>query len=293
MAKKLPLIGVASGLGGGNQGSVDGPKCLEQADFINALNQAGLATLLPGIVQTKSSANGLEAISHIAEVCGELAALVSDNFNEHGQFCVIGGDHANAVGTWHGLSNAYDHEFGLLWFDAHLDSHTPESSQSKNVHGMPVASLLGHGDDALVNVLQSGPVLRPSQIIIIGARSYESAEVTLLNQLGVKVYFMPDIIERGLQTVVDEACELLLEKVNKIGISIDLDAVDPKDAPGTASLEPDGIAGADLTQCLQTIAARDIVLGAEIMEYNPSLDQNDKTKHLILDSIVSLFAKCN
>lgn len=202
---------------------------------------------------------------------------------EANQFCVVlGGDHAMAVGTWSGVVSALKakKEFGLLWIDAHMDSHTPETTPSHAIHGMPLAILLGHGEPLLVNLMGSGPKLSPQHVVLFGIRSFEAGEAALLASLKVRIYFMEEIRDRGVELCLQEAIQRINQAPKGFGISVDLDAFDPIDAPGVGSPEPNGLFSDGLLPELKNAFAHPNFKALEIAEYNPTCDKNQKTLKL-------------
>jgi len=230
------------------------------------------------------------SLRHLSRCLHTLAERVAGLTYAQQRFLVIGGDHSCAIGTWSGAAAglAGQGPLGLLWIDAHMDSHTPETSPSGALHGMPLACLLGHGEDAYTQLLHPGTKLRPQDICLLGVRSYEPAEARLLQQLGVRVLFMEDIHTRGLVPCMREAHRIVSRDTAGFGISIDLDAIDPHDAPGVGSPVKDGIPARDLRQALQWIAADADLIGLEIAELNPLLDSGDKT----LQAAIEMSAAC-
>lgn len=235
--------------------------------------------------------SAVQAVDVIAELCQRLAVEVAATVQAGVPFAVLGGDHSCAMGTWSGAAAALLHRrpLGLIWIDAHMDSHTPETSSSGAVHGMPLASLLGYGDSRLRNVQYAGSKVFAEHVCLIGVRSYEPAEAEFLQQHKVRVYFMDEVRERGLSTVINEAYELISRSATQFGISIDLDAIDPLDAPGVGSPEPGGIAAADLMQALAPLSAKPGLLGIEIAEFNPARDHDNKTARIIMRLIEEFF----
>lgn len=190
---------------------------------------------------------------------------------------VLGGDHSNAVGVWNGV----DAPLGLLWIDAHMDAHTPKTSPSGAYHGMPLAALLGYGDPAMAKLLGKEAILQPEDVALLGVRSFEEGEAALLKELGVRVYFMEEIRQRGLAPVFEEALSHVGKNVPRIGISLDLDVFDPQDAPGVGSPEPGGISASEFLPLLSLVRAEKKLVGLEIVEYNPEEDIGRKTEDLV------------
>ncbi len=190
---------------------------------------------------------------------------------------VIGGDHSIAVGTWNGVGRfMQDQPLGLLWIDAHMDAHTPETTPSGAWHGMPLAALMGYGASGFVQ----SPVLKPEHVCLIGTRSFEEGEAELLKRLKVRMYFMEEVRERGFQTVLREAIAYVSKGTGGYGVSLDIDVVDPIDAPGAGSAEPGGIRAKELLQGLTLLAADPHLKAFELVEFNPTLDQERKTEKL-------------
>lgn len=286
MNSKTKFIGVASGIAAEDQGCGDGPVAiLEQIKLIY-----GAKNIDASIVQnTQNFENKLQIVQVINKHLSLLtyAAIKQSHFP-----IIIGGDHSCAIGSWSGIASAYDDskEVGLIWIDAHLDSHTFETSQSKNIHGMPVAALLGKGDYKLTNIMTSQPKIKPRNICIIGVRSYEEGEHKLLQELGVKLFYMPEVSERGFAEVFREARSLVLRDTIAYGLSIDLDAIDPLDAPGVGSPVANGIRAKALLETLSMALPDECLIGLEIAEYNPHRDLNYTTRDIAVE-LISLMLK--
>jgi len=206
---------------------------------------------------------------------------------------VIGGDHAVAVGTWAGVTHnlGAKEKFGLIWMDAHMDAHTMKTTPSQAYHGMPLVVLLGHGVSSLLNLLNKGPVLRPEHVCLIGIRSYEDGEAALLNRLGVRIYFMEEVNERGFEVVLQEALQIVKTGTEGFGLSIDLDGFDPQDAPGVGSPELHGLRAQEVLPALSLIQNDATFKALEIVEYNPNRDESGKTLLLMRDLLLKLLPK--
>jgi arginase len=218
-----------------------------------------------------------------------IAYAVTDAVRNKSSFTVLGGDHSCAVGTWSGAANAMrkDGPLGLVWVDAHMDSHTPDTSPSGMYHGMPLACLLGHGDSSLTGIAHAASAVRPEHVAIVGVRSYEPEEAELLRRLGVRVFFMGEVEKRGLAAVMDDASHIALNGTAGAGISIDLDALDPREVSAVGSPEPGGIAVSELRPALSRFAEDPRVVGCEIVEFNPTLSGAVKTADVIEELLVS------
>ncbi len=287
----LRLLGAASGLGARDPRCGVGPELLRGMGLQRTLCAAGCEAVWQAILYPQQTPLLTDAYDVIADLCQRLAAEVMVAMQAGTPFAVLGGDHSCAIGTWSGAVATLPNRrpLGLIWIDAHMDSHTPETSTSGAVHGMPLASLLGYGDARLSSVQFAGPKLFAEHVCVIGVRSYESTEAAFLRQHKVRVYFMDEVRERGLSTVMNEAYELISRGTTRFGVSIDLDAIDPLDAPGVGSPEPGGIAAADLLQALAPLSAKPGLLGIEIAEFNPARDHDDKTARVITRLIEEFF----
>ncbi|MBL8677187.1 MAG: arginase, partial [Alphaproteobacteria bacterium] len=231
-------------------------------------------------------------LPYIEDICLRVAHSIEKTLKRNERPVVIGGDHVIAIGTWAGVTRGLEakQKFGLIWVDAHMDSHTMETTPSQAYHGMPLAVLLGHGDPSLVNLLDKGPVLLPEQVCLIGVRSYEEGEANLLKQLGVRVFFMEEIEERGFEAVFKEALSIVKKDTKSYGLSIDLDAFDPIEAPGVGTPAPQGLKQRDVLPALIQAKNDPALKAFEIVEYNPDRDRNDKTLYLMRDILLNLLS---
>ena len=204
----------------------------------------------------------------------------------HGRLpCVLGGDHTCAGGTWTGVARGLRGDLGLVWVDAHMDSHTPGTSHTGRLHGMPLAWLLGQDDDPLYG-LASG-VLDPRHVCLVGVRSYEPEESERLARLGVRVYLMEEVRQRGLRRALDDALRIASQDTAGFGISIDLDVVTPEDAPGVAVPAEGGLGGAELAQALEGIGGRPGLAAVELVEYCPRLDKGGRSAQVAVDLLAA------
>lgn len=282
---KLTILSYAYGNAANNPGCGDGPRVMKKSQF---LANSPLDWQLPLVADDQST--GKDALSTVANLNQELAKKTANLCKEQKQFVALGGDHSMAIGTWSGVSDALAKEgpLGLIWIDAHLDSNTFNTTPSNNIHGMPLAALLGHGDPALTNILNTQPKLNPENVVIIGVRSYEQGEFDLLKSLGVKIVFMEDIINKGIHSVFQDALAIVTRNTAGFGVSFDCDAIDPNDAPGVGCQETNGIRSKEFLDAFPILLAHDKLLGLEIAEFNPHRDIEQKTEKLIADCILLL-----
>lgn len=292
-AKTVRLIGAASCWGAQKSQCALGPDVVRDTGIALALNKAGLDITWKAVLHPNNGEeNPVQSVPLIADLCERLSEQMFEIINRGERFCVIGGDHSCAVGTWSGVFDALQPvgPLGLIWIDAHMDSHTPETSPSGALHGMPLACLLGYGHKALCELRVAEAKLRPQHVCLIGVRSFEPEEQALLERLGVRVFYMHEVKSRGLDTVMTEAVEQVSHGTCGFGLTIDVDAVDPKDAPGVGSPVPEGIEGEALVEVLTGLSEQPQFVGAEIAELNPMLDNNNKTTKLVTEMIRTLFA---
>ncbi|MGR9088938.1 MAG: arginase [Gammaproteobacteria bacterium] len=213
----------------------------------------------------------------------------TQHWTEHHQpFLIIGGDHSCAIGTWGGVLNGLrqPEEFGLIWLDAHMDAHTFATSPSGNIHGMPLSALLGRADKKLAAMYPGTSSIHPENLVLIGVRSYENEEYELLKQASVDIVFADRI--DGFASALNDALDRLGQDCRTIGISIDLDVIDPDDAPGVETPAQGGIRAQELIKALASIGRHPKVCGLEISEFNPDKDCNNKTLYL-MKAIIEAF----
>lgn len=274
---KLKLIGAAIDQCAGIQGAIDAPEKLGTLLTDIKVNQ---------ILRYSGERNNIPSLeSYFTSLACEVHSALTHGNDEFPM--VIGGDHSCAIGTWSGVSDFLSQQnqtLGLIWIDAHMDSHTPQTSMSGNIHGMPLATLLGYGYAEFVNILNSNPKLKPENVILIGIRSYEDAEEALLQKLGVKVYYNHDVSKLGFANVFNDAWQNLAARVDKIGLSIDVDGFDPHFTPGVGTTVPDGV---DFNQFMLEYKKIDTsrLVAVEITEANPHLDEENKTFNCVVDIV--------
>jgi arginase len=286
MASKIRIIGAASGLGAQDHGCEDGPVAFHRSQAWHEVERHPQIDW--GKTLFASGASGVSELGRIAALCRNLAdevalALRSDEFP-----LVIGGDHSVAIGTWSGVARSIEATPGLLWIDAHLDSHTPETSYSGAVHGMPLACLLGRGDKRLLNIGRPGMQVSAAHTVVLGPRSYEPEEMEFLRNMGVKIIDSEEVLARGFAACLDEAIGIVAKAPAGFGVTLDLDAIDPMLAPGVGSPEPEGLWDGDVLAAMRRLAIMPGLRAVEIAEYNPDRDWQGTTARLIADLIAAL-----
>jgi arginase len=286
--KTVPFIGYASGIAAGDPGCGDGPVVLSKSNLCAELNRSGINSQWQDLLYPIA---GQAVLSAVIDLCTRLAKQTFALTKQRQLFTVFGGDHSCAIGTWSGVAAAIYAQgpLGLIWIDAHMDSHTPETSESSNIHGMPVACLLGHGTRALTSIIANHAKILPQHISLLGIRSYEEGEAELIKRLGIRVYDMVEIKQRGFNAVFQEAMLRASQGTAGYGISIDLDGIDPADAPGVGTPCVEGIKGSELCEALTAIRHDSHLLGMEITEFNPHHDRDKRTEKMIQDLLVATF----
>lgn len=283
MTRRIRIIGAASGLGAQDRGCEDGPVAFHRSQAWHELEHHPLVDW--GKTLFAAGAPGLSAVSRISKLCHQLADEVALALAEKAFPLVIGGDHSVAIGTWSGAARTAGAPVGLLWIDAHLDSHTPETTYSGAIHGMPLACLLGRGDKRLLNIGLNGPQVSAAHTVVLGPRSYEPEEMDFLRSIGVTIIDSEAVTARGFAVCLAEAMAIVATAPAGFGVTLDLDAFDPLLAPGVGSPEPDGLRVGDVLLALRHLSAMPGLLALEIAEYNPDRDRQGVTAGLIADLI--------
>ncbi|ABA58184.1 arginase [Nitrosococcus oceani] len=289
--KIIRIIGVASGWGALDRRCEAGPEALRRRGLVAHLRQQGMPVSWEITIQPQESQDD-NAVMAVQALSVELSQVAGNVVARGEPFIVLGGDHSCAIGTWSGAVSRrrIAGPVGLIWIDAHMDAHLPETSPSGALHGMPLACLLGWGDPRLTAIGSPEPKFLPENVVLIGVRSFEPEEHRLLQRLGVKVFFMDEVRRRGLSEVFYEALGRIRDRTTGFGISLDLDAIDPKEAPAVGSPVPGGLAKEELLPLLRQLYGDPRLIGLEIAEYNPALDEKQLTARLISELLLSVFA---
>lgn len=287
----IDVIGAACSAGASTTGCEWAPEHLYRSDYIKQLM---LPLVWKAIIFADHSYTGLKALPAIQDYCDSIAHLTAKAVNQGRQFITLGGDHSCAIGTWSGAASALASSgpLGLIWVDAHIDAHTPATSETGNIHGMPVAHLLGHGEASLQSIHNDRTKIQPEHLALIGIRSFEAGEQQLVESLGVKVYYIDEVLERGIDVVLPEAYEYVSANTAAVGYSIDLDGFDPNDAPGVGTPVSQGISAEAFIKAYQQLP-KDNMLGVEIAEFNPELDIDQRSEQLVAQLIAASFDSTN
>lgn len=300
-SKQIALIGAGTGWGAQIRDTEQGPDTVHGLGLEDILLENEILASWKTMVHPPMTSKDIdldspnEALDLVNEVNRRLANIVQNAVRAEEFPIVIGGDHSIAVATWGTIAVEHDmvNRMGLIWIDAHMDSHVPETSPSHAFHGMPVAALLGCGDPSFVNVVQEGPKILPENIVLLGVRSYEPEEEKFLDDLGVRVFRMEEIRQIGFDKAFEKALKIVKSNTKGFGMSVDLDGFDPVLAPGVGSPVPNGLLPNEVLPCFQNLKNDDKFMGLEITELNPVRDQHNQTAALVKNIILSIFLENN
>ncbi|NRD77575.1 arginase [Bacillus sp. BRMEA1] len=296
MNKKLSIIGMPMDLGQMRRGVDMGPSAIRYAGIVERLkplfddvHDLGDIAIGRPEVQVDEESN-LRNLDLVAEKNSLLAEKV-DEAVQSGSFpLVLGGDHSIAIGTLAGVSKHYKN-LGVIWYDAHGDLNTAETSPSGNIHGMPLAVSIGLGHPKLTDIGGYSPKINPENIVIIGARSLDEGEKTLIKEKGIKVYTMHEIDRLGMTKVMEETISYLKENTDGVHLSLDLDGLDPSEAPGVGTPVMGGISYRESHLAMEMLEEAKIITSAEFVEVNPILDEKNKTAAVAVGLMGSLFGE--
>lgn len=287
--RAVHVVGAPLDLGQTVRGTDVGPAALRYAGLVGRILELGLQVVDFGNVDSPQATHltGQDVVPAIAEVCRQLRDRVEASVKSGAVALTLGGDHSVAIGSVSGTLAAGP--VGLLWIDAHGDFNTPETSPTGNVHGMPLAVLLGRGDARLLDVCR-GRQVSPEHVAIVGVRDLDRREREELRRAGVAVFTMRDIDERGMGRVAREALERV-RGPGRVHVSLDIDALDPVEAPGTATMVPGGLGYREAHLLLEVIADERLLSSMDVVEVNPMLDVRNRTAKTAVDLVVSALGK--
>ena len=276
-----------------------GPSAVRLAQLAQRLERLGHDVLDTGDVpiptrETLGVGRGIEFLPTITGICTDIAERTAAIVRDGRIPVVLGGDHSLAAGSIAGVATALaerGERLGVIWLDAHAALNTPESTLSGNVHGMPVAHLLGHGDAGMASIARPAPAVRPEHLVIIGARDLDQAERTHAREYGVTIYTMRDIDERGLRTVLAEAIAAVSQGTTGLHVSLDLDFVDPRDAPGVGTPVRGGVTYREAHLAMEMLWDSGRVVSLDLVEVNPVLDSYNQTAELAVELMASAFGQ--
>lgn len=297
---QIAILGAPLDLGAGRRGVDMGPSALRLAGLNAKLESLGYRVEDLGNVsaaQPESTPTGPQNAKYLAQIaksCAKLAAIVKDVVEAGKVPLVLGGDHSVAAGTVSGVAEAFrarGERIGLIWIDAHADMNTPESSPSGNVHGMPLACCLGYGPRELTHVFDFAPKVEGRNVALVGLRDVDLRERPIVRESGVTAFTMRDIDECGLRNVMERAIQAAAAGTAGFHLSLDMDAVDPDEAPGVGTPVRGGMTYREAHLAMETICDSGRMLSMEIVEVNPVLDDANRTALLGVELAMSAMGK--
>jgi arginase len=298
-AKPVTLIYVPLHLGGSHRGVSMGPAAMKVAEVHERLEGLGFKITREVNVNVPPSVcwfekGGSKCVPEIAEVSHEVAAAVEGALANNTIPITIGGDHSLAIGSIAGVSSFYRKQkesFGLIWYDAHGDINTPETTHSGNVHGMPFAVSLGHGDARLVDLLGFSPKAPARRSVLVGIRDIDEPEREIINETGITAFTMRDVDHLGMARVMDLALSAMGSDVSGIHVSFDLDVLDPEIAPGVSTPARGGLNYREIQHSLSLLAETGLVRSIDIVELNPAYDIQNRTAELAVELLQTTLGK--
>ncbi len=286
-------------LGAGRRGTDMGPSAILVAGLLQSLERLGHKVARVGRISVPRAEElspgdpSARYLPAVVEACRDLADRVEQQV-EAGLFpVVLGGDHSQAIGTLSGLARVLrrrGQRLGVVWVDAHTDMNTPETSPSGNIHGMPLAVLLGHGAPELTGI-SGEPALDPRNVSVIGARDVDPEEAEHVLRSGIRVYTMSEIDTRGMAVCAHEAIERATNGTAGLVLSFDMDGVDPNHAPGVGTPVHGGLTFREAHLVCELAAASRALLAVEVVEVNPACDHENRTARLACELIQSALGR--
>lgn len=287
-------------LGASRRGVDMGPSAMRIAELQSRIRQLGHQVEDAGNVPVKQPEEmhfgdkHAKYLKEIAETCQGLATIVEQAIAENIFPLILGGDHSLAVGSIGGVAANFHNQgrrIGLLWLDAHGDMNTPETTPSGNVHGMPLAALIGVGSPELTQIRGFSPIVQPQQVALVGVRDLDAREKRLMKQTGIHVFTMRDIDERGMRDVMTQALRFVTDDTAGVAVSLDMDFVDPGEAPGVGTPVRGGVTYREAHLAMEMIADSHAMVSLEIVEINPVIDLHNKTGNFGVELVLSGLGK--
>lgn len=297
---QIAIVGAPLDLGAGRRGVDMGPSAVRLAGLNARLPSLGYSIEDLGnvsVAQQESSPTGpqnAKYLPEIAKTCTKLAEIVEKIITQDKFPLVLGGDHSVATGTVSGVSHALrpkGEKVGIIWIDAHADMNTPESSPSGNVHGMPLACCIGRGPRELTHIFDYAPKVDGRNVALVGIRDVDQRERDIIRESGVTAFTMRDIDERGLTSVMEKAIAIANNRTQGFHVSLDMDSVDPDEAPGVGTPVRGGMTYREAHLAMETICDCTRMLSMEVVEVNPVFDEANRTALLAVELVMSAMGK--
>jgi arginase len=290
MKQEIEIIGVPVDLGQTQRGVEMGPSAIRYAKLQARLSGLGFSVTdrgnIPVPVRDSVPENAL--VDEIRQASESVYQAAVEAIRNNHMPVFLGGDHSIAIGTVGGVT--HDEPAGLIWVDAHGDFNTPVTSPSGNIHGMSLAALTGDGLPELVNVGRKGPKIKPEDVVVIGVRQLDPVEKQRLRDSGITVFTMRDIDEEGINIVARKALAHL-NHLPRLHVSLDIDSLDPKEAPGVGTPVNGGLTLREAHLLMEILADSERLCALDIVEINPILDHQNQTATMAVDLAISLFGR--
>jgi arginase len=297
----IRIIGVPMDLGASRRGVDMGPSAVRYTDLRDRAEKLGHTVEDSGNVHVpfredaaRGAQRGARYLGAITDVCVEVAARTRAALEEGRIPVVLGGDHALAAGSIAGAAahlRAKGQRLGAIWVDAHGDLNTPATSRSGNVHGMPLAALLGNGDKAMSGIAGGGAALKASDVALVGLRDLDASERTHIRKWGLSAFTMRALDERGVRAVLEDAIAVATRDTGGIWVSLDMDVIDPEEAPGVGTAVPGGMTYREAHLAMEMFADTGKLVGIDVVEVNPVLDEHNRTAEIACELILSALGK--
>ena len=290
MTKRVQIIGVPTDYGQKRRGVDMGPSAVRYAGLHKQLQQLGWEVWDRGnvVVNTPEQVPPKQRLATVAQICQTVYKIGRESMQTGDFTLFLGGDHSISIGSVAAMSQ--DTPIGLIWLDAHGDFNTPESSPSGNIHGMPVAVLVGEGEEALVNIGYAGAKVLPQNVVMIGIRDLDKKERERLRESGIHVYTMREIDEVGIGRIAHQTLATL-QHLQHIHISFDVDSLDPRTAPGVGTPVPGGLTYRETHLLMEILGESGLIRSMDVVEVNPILDKGNQTAEVAAEMIASLLGK--
>lgn len=294
----ISIIGMPLFYGCDRPGVEKGPEILRKNNLVEIFNEHNtiedLGDIDIKVIDEKDKYFDNSKMKYLAEVIASntrLSDKVYSALTDNTFPVIVGGDHSLALGSIAGVSKYYGDDLAVIWIDAHGDLNTEETSPSGNIHGMPLAASIGVGYEGLTSILFKGVKVKPENIFILACRDLDEGEVELIKRLNINTWGIDEIKEKGTDIVVKELLEKLKKTgVNNIHLSYDIDCLDPEYVPGTGTPVDNGLTFEESTDIVKGIFSTSLVKSMDFVEYNPELDNNEKTKETCLE-LLKLFSE--
>lgn len=300
MAHKIRIIGVPMDLGASRRGVDMGPSALRVAGLQARIKQLGHHVEDLGNIAVRQpeelpvGEKRAKYVAEIADACKDLGDAVQKSLEDGMLPLVLGGDHSIAAGSVSGVAAHFHKEkkqIGCIWLDAHSDMNAPETSPSGNVHGMPLAAILGYGVPELQDLYEYKPKIEAQNVVLVGVRDLDAHEKKFIKKMGVRAFTMREIDERGMREVMADALKFAMDDTDGIAVSLDMDFVDPSDAPGVGTPVRGGVTYREAHLAMEMIADSDSMVSMEIVEINPVIDEHNRTALLGVELVLSALGK--